>query len=464
MKINENIFKEYDIRGIVDKDLSDEFAENLGKAFGTYLLDKGTKDVIVGRDIRITSPSYQRHAVKGLRSTGCNVVDIGIALPSTIYFARQHYKIDGAVYVTASHNPPQYNGFKLCSGQNTISGEEIQKVKRIMLSGRFREGSGSYKEITDTNRVYYQAIRDRVKLGKKLKVVIDSGNGTTGPFVPNFLRSMGCDVVELYTAPDGTFPNHIADPVSLDAYKDLVQKVREEKADVGVLYDGDGDRVGFVDEKGRIWQGDIILVLLVRDMVPKYKKPKVIVELKDSELVIDEVNRLGGIPILWKTGHSLLDEKVAEEKALMCGEMSCHYWITENWYQFDDAVFAMAHMLRILSQSNKPFSALIDELPLYHSTPEYRIAAPEDRKVEIVNGVTDHFRKVCKKYFDMDGIRGYLEDGWFLFRSSNTQPLVVVRCEAKTKEGLEKIKKIVKAKLDEYPEIHLDWNRQYDKV
>lgn len=464
MKINEAVFKEYDLRGIVDKDLSDEFSELLGKAFGTYLLKRGTKDVIVGRDTRASSPSYQKNVEKGLMSTGCNVYDIGIVITSTAYFARHHYRIDGAVYVTASHNPPQYNGFKLCSGLNTISGAEIEEVKEIMLSGKFKTGKGDYKELQDANKAYYDAIRQRIKLKKKLKVVVDSGNGTTGLFVPEFLKSIGCEVVELYTDIDPNYPNHIPDPVYLDAYKELIKTVKETKADVGILFDGDGDRVGFTDEKGRIWVGDIIFILLIRDMLPKHPGAKVIVELKDSELVVDEVKRLGGIPIFWKTGHPLLDKKVAEEKALMCGEMSCHYWITENWYVFDDAVFALSHMLRIISNSEKKFSEMIDELPLYHVTPEYRISAPEDKKFQIVKEVTNYFKKVCKKYVDIDGIRGYLEDGWFLFRASNTQPMVIVRCEAKTKEGLEKIKKIVKAKLDEYPEINLDWNRQYDKV
>lgn len=463
MTINPKIFREYDIRGIVDEDLSEEFANVLGKAFGTYLQNFATKDVLVARDTRITSPAYQKALVEGLTSTGCNVYDMGIAIVSTLYFARQFYKIDGGVMVSASHNPPQYNGFKLCHGPNTISGKEIQEILRIMQGGVFSKGEGKIVSFPQGNDTYYEEIKKRVKLKRKLKVVVDASAAIAGLFVPNLLRDLGCDVIELYTEINPTNPPHVPDPVVIEAYDELIKKVRENNADVGVLFDGDGDRVGFVDEKRRIQLGDVILTLLVQDYLPKNPGAKVIVELKDSEMVVDEVNRLGGIPIFWKTGHSLLDEKVYEEKALLCGEMSCHYWITKDWYIFDDAVHAMCQVLRILSDDERTLSQIVDEFPKYYATPEYRIGVPDEKKFKLVADVVSYFRPKCTKVIDIDGIRGYTDDGWFLFRATNTGPLVAMRVEAKTPEGLDRLKKFVEDGLKNFPEVRLDWNRQYDE-
>ncbi|MFH1978299.1 MAG: phosphomannomutase/phosphoglucomutase [Candidatus Aenigmatarchaeota archaeon] len=462
INLNPEMFRAYDIRGIVDRDLSPEIMEVIGKAFGTFLLNKGTKDVVVGRDSRATSEEYQKSLTRGILSTGCNVFDVGLTLSSGVYFARQHFKIDGAAYVTASHNPPQYNGLKLCSGLKSISDKEIQIVKDIAISGEFKSGQGEEKKL-DSNSIYFEEIRKRVNHKKKLKIVIDAGNATAGPFLPDFLRSMGFDVVPLHCDLDPTYPNHTPDPVHQEAYKDLIAKIKEEKADVGLLFDGDGDRLGFVDEKGNIHLGDIILGLLIRDIIPRNPGRKVIVELKDSEMVVDETKRLGGIPIIWKTGHSFLDPKVHEENAILCAEMSCHYWIVDNWFIFDDAVHTAARVLQIISNSDKTLSELVDDLPKYVRTPEYRVACPEEKKFKFVEEVVEYFKTKCDRYIDVDGIRGYLEDGWFLLRASNTQPLLAIRCEAKTQEGLDKIKSMVKEKLDQYDFVNLDWNRQYDK-
>lgn len=462
MTINPKIFREYDIRGIVDEDLSEEFANVLGKAYGTYLQSFGTKDVLVARDTRTTSPSYQEALTEGLTSTGCNVYDMGIAIVSTMYFARQFFKIDGGVMVSASHNPPQYNGFKLCHGPNTISGKDIQEILKIMQTGKFVEGKGKVENFPRGNEKYYEELKKRIKLNRKLKVVVDSSAAIAGLFVPQLLRDLGCDVIELYSEINPTNPPHIPDPVVIEAYDELIKKVHEHNADVGVLFDGDADRVGFVDEKGRIQLGDVILTLLVQDYLPKNPGAKVIVELKDSEMVVDEVNRLGGVPIFWKTGHSLLDEKVYEEKALLCGEMSCHYWITKDWYIFDDAVHAMCQVLRILSDDKRTLSQIVDTFPKYYTTPEYRISVPEEKKFDIVKDAVEYFRPKCTRVIDLDGIRGYTDDGWFLFRASNTGPLVIVRVEAKTPEGLERLKTFVSEGLKNFPDVHLDWSRQYD--
>jgi phosphomannomutase/phosphoglucomutase len=462
-KINPTIFKTYDVRGVVDKELSEDVAGLIGKGFGTYLRDRGTSDVLVARDTRATSESYQNNLVDALLSTGCDVYDMGIALTSNVYFARQYYKIDGAVVVTASHSPALYNGFKFCHGFNTISGEEIQKVRKIIESGSFKTGKkGKVKDLREAVSEYYKQIRERSPIKKPLKVVVDYGNGTPALFITKLLEDYGCEAVPIFDKVDPTFPNHIPDPVLIKAYDELIKKVKAARADVGVLFDGDGDRAGFVDEKGQIWLGDMILALLARDYLPKFPGSKVIVELKDSEIVYEDVKRLGGKPIFWKTGHSLLDEKVFKEKAILCGEMSCHYWITPNWYFFDDAVYAMVNVLRIIAQSGKKFSDLMEEIPKYPSTPEYRVAVPANEQLEITKKAVDYFKEKCDRYLDIDGIRGYKHNGWFLIRSSNTQPLITVRVEAKTEQDLEKLKNFVKEGVDKIPNFNLDWNRQYD--
>jgi phosphomannomutase/phosphoglucomutase len=463
MQINPNIFREYDIRGVVDIDLSDEFAETLGKAYGTYLQQAGTKDIVVARDTRTTSLSYQNALMQGLISTGCNVYNLGIAIVSTVYYSRQKFNIDGGIMVSASHNPPQYNGFKLCHGQNTLSGKEIQTILSIMQKGEFAKGEGKIIDWPQGNQEYYKEILQKVKLKRKLKVVFDSSAAISALFVPKLLEDMGCEVINLYPNLNPTNPPHTQDPAAIDAYTELIKSIKENKADVGVIFDGDADRVGFVDERGRIQFGDTMLTVFANDYLPRFKGAKVIVELKDSEMVIDEVNRLGGVPILWKTGHSLLDEKVHMEKAILCGEMSCHFWIVPGWYEFDDAIHAMCQALKIISESNETFSQIVDKFPKYYATPEYRIGVPDEKKFDVVKKIVAYFRPLCTKVIDIDGIRGYTDDGWFLVRATNTGPLIAMRIEAKTPEGLERMKKMVEEGLSHFPDVHLDWNRQQDK-
>ncbi len=462
MSLDASIFGMYDIRGIAGETLNEEVVELIGKGYGTYLRNNGVDKVVVGRDVRATSPEYSEVFVKGLLSTGCAVRDIGICLSSTMYWSRQRYQIDGGVMVTASHNPANYNGFKLCHGLNTISGQEIEKVRDIIENGQFVVGEGKYEEYPQANDEYLADIAEKVVLSRKLKVAVDPANATTSLFVPKLLEKMGCEVVVVNGEIDPTFPNHQPDPVGLDFYDDLKQAITKGRADVGVMFDGDGDRAGFVDKKGQIWLGDKIMMLLAREIVPKNPGRKLIVELKNSEAVVEEVQKLGGVPVFGRTGHSLMDEKVFEEKAVLAAEMSCHYWVIDGWYQFDDAVYAMARVLRIVSQTDNKFSELMEDLPNYPATPEYRVSVPKERKVEIVQEIVDYFKDKCDRYLDLDGIRGYKYDGWFLIRSSNTQPVISVRVEAKTEDGLEKIKTFIKEKLDSIEGVNLDWNRQYD--
>ncbi|OGM12417.1 hypothetical protein A2Z22_04560 [Candidatus Woesebacteria bacterium RBG_16_34_12] len=464
MKIDPTIFKEYDIRGINDEQLSPELAEMIGKGFGTYLIRKGTKDCLVCRDTRVSSEEYQKRLVKGLLSVGITVHDMGLALASHLYHARHFYKIDGGVMVTASHNPPNYNGFKLCSGVNAIVGEEIQKVKKLIDKKDFEKGKGKTINKFEANSIYYDEIRKRIKFQRNLKIVVDAGHQTPALFFPQFLRNMGCEVIVIHENIDSTFPAGVPDPVNQEFMKYTQEAVIKNKADAGIVMDADGDRGGIVDEKGRIWMGDMILDLLVRDYIPKNPGAKVIVEVKDSEIVVEDTKRLGGIPIFWKTGHALLDQKVHEEKALLCGEMSCHYWVTKDWYVFDDTPFALSNVLRILSETNKKLSDLMDEIPKYPSTPEIRFKCPEDKKELVVEEGIDYFKSKCDKVVDVDGIRGYKYNGWFLLRKSNTQPILSVRAEAKTEKDLVTLKDFVGKFFEKYEFLDFDWNRQYEEA
>ena len=464
MKIDPTIFKSYDIRGINKKQLSNKLAELIGKGFGTFLIRKGTRDCLVCRDTRATSEDYQKHLTRGLLSVGINVHNMDLALASHLYHARQYYDIDGGVMVTASHNPPDYNGFKLCSGVNAISSNEVQTVRKLVEKRDFESGKGREFDKSEANKVYYDEIKKRVKFKKKLKVVVDAGHQTPTLFIPEFLRDMGCEIITLHENIDSSFPAGIPDPVNQKFMKHTQDAVLEHNADVGIVMDADGDRGGMVDNKGRIWMGDMILDLLVRDYLPRNIGAKVIVEVKDSEIVVEDTKRLGGIPIFWKTGHALLDVKVHEEKALLCGEMSCHYWVTDDWYVFDDTPYALTQVLRIISESENNFSDLMDKIPKYPSTPEIRFKCPENKKGLVVKDGVRYFRGKCDKVVDVDGIRGYKHGGWFLLRKSNTQPLLSVRAEAKTNENLQKIKKFVKDFLDKHDFLSFSWERQYEKA
>lgn len=466
-KINQKIFREYDIRGIVGEDLSDDFTYVLGRAFAEYLTVRGGKRVVVGRDTRATSESYQSALARGLAEGGCVVYDMGIAIVSAFYFARQHWNIDGGVMVTASHNPPQYNGFKLCRGAESICGNELQEVRKIAekIAGQNQPPkivAGKIILFPEGNKIYYEEIKKKIHLKKKLKVVVDSGAAIAGIFAPKLLRDLGCEVVELYSEVNPSNPPHPIDPTVMNAYGELVKTVLENKADVGVMFDGDADRVGFVDEKGEIHIGDTILTFLAEDYLPKNPGAKVIVEVSNSEMVAEEVLKLGGIPIWSKKGRTFISKKIQEEQALLSGETSCHYTITKDWYDFDDAIHAMCQVLRILSENAKPFSEIVGVFPKYFSTPLYRIGVSEDEKFSLVKNIIARFRPLCERTIEIDGIRGYTKDGWFIIRASNTGPIIELRAESKSPESLENLKKFIKTELANFPQINLDWDRQYD--
>jgi phosphomannomutase/phosphoglucomutase len=445
--INPKIFREYDIRGIVDKDLSLEFVEYLGRGIGTFFREHGKRRVALGRDARLSSPPYTEAITRGLLATGCSVVDIGLVPTPLLYFAVFYKKNEAAVMITGSHNPPEYNGFKMMVGEETLYGETIQQVYRILKENRIITDKPGTRSSYDIIPDYESYVVKDIRLGRKLKVVLDAGNGTAGFVAAPIFRKLGSDVTELYCEPDGTFPNHHPDPTLPEAMEDLVKKVRETGADFGVGYDGDGDRIGVVDDQGKLLWGDQLMIVFSRDILPANPGAAVISEVKASKLLYEEIKRLGGRPIMWKTGHSLIKKKIKEEKALLAGEMSGHIFFADRFFGFDDAIYSSARLAEIVSRSKKRLSEMLADLPRTYYTPEIRVYASDEVKFKIVDEVK---RALTKKYpvNDIDGIRVSYPNGWALVRASNTQAALVLRYEADTPEDLEAIKKEVGTALE----------------
>ena len=447
MDINPKIFREYDIRGIVDKDLSLEFVEYLGRGIGTFFREHGKRRVALGRDARLSSPAYAEAIARGLLSTGCSVVDVGLVPTPLLYFAVYYKKNEAAVMITGSHNPPEYNGFKMMVGEETLYGETIQQVYRILKEGKLITAKPGTRSSYDIIPEYESYVVKDIRLGRKLKVVLDAGNGTAGFVAVPIFRKLGCDVIELYCEPDGKFPNHHPDPTLPEAMEDLIKKVRGTGADFGVGYDGDGDRIGVVDDQGNLLWGDQLMIVFSRDVLPANPGAAVISEVKASKLLYAEIKRLGGRPIMWKTGHSLIKQKIKEEKALLAGEMSGHIFFADRFFGFDDAIYSSARLAEIVSRSEKKLSEMLADLPKTYYTPEIRVYATDEVKFKIVDEVK---KELAKKYpvNDIDGIRVSYPNGWALVRASNTQAALVLRYEADTPEDLEAIKKEVGTALE----------------
>lgn len=438
MKLNPYVFRQYDIRGVVDEDLNEDFATRLGLAFGTYALKNGENKVVVGCDNRTSSPSFKRAVINGLLSTGCDVVDIGTVVTPIFYFARVHYDINPGIMVTASHNPAQFNGFKVAFGPGTIYGDEIQSLREMMEKGDFNSGKGNVIS-KDPIEDYTNMVLSKIIISKRLRVGIDCGNGAASFFAEKLFSRLGVNVYPIYCISDPSFPNHFPDPVKPENLTDLRELVLKEKLDLGIGFDGDGDRIGVVDDKGNIIYGDMLMILYWREIMPKFPGATAIVEVKCSEALVDEIKKLGGKPMFYKTGHSLIKAKMREIGAVFTGEMSGHMFFADEYYGFDDAFYAAARLLRILSNTDKKLSELLSDVPKYFSTPELRVACPDEEKFDKVRAVKQYFEG---KYpiIDVDGARVIFPDGWGLVRSSNTGPELIVRCESKSEEGLDNIK------------------------
>jgi len=445
MRINPQIYREYDIRGVVDKDLTPDILRRLGQGFGTYMVHRGHLKLVVGRDGRLSSKTFREALIQGLLSTGCDVVDIGLCPTPVYYFSIFHLDKDGGMMVTGSHNPPEFNGLKVSVGKSTIFGEEIQDLGRLIEKGEFITGKGNLSDI-EIIRPYQDYIKKNIQLEKKMKVVIDAGNGTAGVVAGPILRDLGCEVEELYCEIDGRFPNHFPDPTISGNLKDLIDQVKKLGADVGIGYDGDADRIGVVDDKGNIIWGDQLMILFAREIL-KYKKGATFVaEVKCSQNLFTDIEKHGGKAIMWKTGHSLIKEKMKEEKAVLGGEMSGHIFFADRYFGYDDAIYASCRLIELLSKTEKKLSQLLDDVPKTFITPEIRVDCPEEIKFKVVEMVKEELRKDYP-IIDVDGVRVRFEDGWGLVRASNTQPALVLRFEALTEKRLQEIKKLVEDKV-----------------
>ena len=454
--INPQIFREYDIRGIVDKDLTPESVTSIGKAIGTYISRGNGKNMVVGRDVRSSSVEFCNILSKALNSTGCNVIDIGMVPTPVLYFALHHFNADGGVMITGSHNPPEFNGFKISQGFHSLYGEKVQELKGLIEVNDFEVGTGTTQQ-QPVLAQYMEKICSILEIPRKIKVVVDGGNGCFGIVGPDLLKKLGQTPIELFSEPDGTFPNHHPDPTVSEHLTDLIEKVRLENAELGIGFDGDADRIGVVDEKGNILWGDQLLTIFARDILSRNPGATIVGEVKCSQNLYQDIKKHGGVPIMAAAGHSLIKNKMRETGALLAGEMSGHICFADNYYGFDDAIFAACRVLQIVAQSNTKVSEMLADLPETAYTPEIRIDCPDDQKFKIVRELTEIFRE---KYevIDIDGVRVNFDNGWALIRASNTQPVIVLRLEAATKERLKELVAVIKKQTDKYkPVIQFDY-------
>jgi phosphomannomutase/phosphoglucomutase len=454
MPVPEQIFREYDIRGVVGRDLNAETTGTIAHGFGAYLGRAGVRCAVVGHDNRVSSPELYAAAIRGLTDTGCDVVGIGLAITPMLYFALHHFELRGGMMVTASHNPPEFNGFKLCVGPGTLYGSQIQEVRALAdaASRSTNAGSAGKTEARAIFPAYRQTLVDRIRLGRRLRVVLDCGNGTAGAFAPEIFRGWGCEVLPLYCDPDPAFPHHHPDPVAPENLTDLIRVVREHGADLGVGLDGDGDRIGIVDDQGAILWGDLLMALFWREVLAAHPGAVALVEVKCSQALIDEIRRLGGRPEFTRTGHSLIKARMREVGAVFAGEMSGHMFFADEYFGFDDAVYAAGRLLRMLSRTDRPLSSLAADIPRYYATPEIRVACPDERKFEVVAALTREFRSRYQ-IIDVDGARIVFPDGWALVRASNTQPVLVIRAEGTTPKALERAKSVLADALRRHAEV-----------
>ncbi|MBE0448488.1 MAG: phosphomannomutase/phosphoglucomutase [Actinobacteria bacterium] len=467
MRLLEDVmFREYDLRGIFGQELTVDFARRFGAIYCIYLHEKLGKDeltVSVGRDVRLSSDDLAIALIEGMISQGAHVYDLGACPTPLLYFSLFHLAVDGGIMITGSHNPPEYNGFKICVGKETIHGQEIQHLKELYYGSEVMEGSpgsiSKYDIIYPYISYLKDAFKDMIDL-PAVKVVVDAGNGAASFLAPELFRTLGCDVVELYCEADGRFPNHHPDPTVEENLQDLIRVVAEEGCDFGVAFDGDADRLGAVDERGNILWGDKLMILYATDILQERKGEKFIGEVKCSQVMYDEIARLGGVPIMWKTGHSLIKEKIKQESATLAGEMSGHFFFADRYFGYDDALYAAARLIEIARKKKAAggftgLSNLFKNLPTTYATPELRVECPETRKKEAIATLHRVFEAhrgsgaepAIRDIITVDGVRIIFEDGWGLVRASNTQPVLVLRFEASSAERRDFLRGFVEEEL-----------------
>lgn len=458
MNINPAIFREYDIRGLADTELNPQVIRKIGQAYGTFLKAQGIDKALIGGDVRLSTPSISVYLTEGLTSVGIDLIDIGTVATPVFYYGLHYFDLNGGAMITGSHNPKEFNGLKLAAGKTTIYGDDIQKIKRIIQEDRIVLSDNPGRvEKADILAAYLEMLISKLQLGpRKLKIVADAGNGAAGLLIEKYLTAIGCEVIPLFCEPDGSFPNHHPDPIKRDNLSFLVDEVEKHGADVGVAYDGDADRIGVVDDTGEVIWGDKLMILYWREILAKYPGEQAIVEVKCSQALVDEIKRLGGHPYFYKTGHSLIKAKMKELKSLFTGEMSGHMFFADEFYGFDDAFYATGRLLRILSNSDRKLSELFSDIPVYHSTAETRIDCPDEAKFAAIEKIkeaalTDY------EAITVDGIRITYPNGWGLVRASNTQPVLVARCEADTADNLSLITEDMKRRIREASLPNFDW-------
>ena len=484
--ISSKIFREYDIRGVVGEDLTDDAARLIGWAFAVNLMlvneatpeDAGALNVAVGRDVRLHSEKLCNRLIEGIISTGVNVTDLGVCPTPLLYFSLHNIDVNGGIMITGSHNPPEFNGFKLCVGKEALHGDAVQGIRRIIEDKeKWQKELGKLKMIGQVEFVpivesYFTYIREQFVFDHKpltppIKVVVDSGNGTAGVIAPRVLREMGCEVIELYSRPDGRFPNHHPDPTVPENLADLIRTVKESGADFGVAYDGDADRIGIVDENGEIIWGDRLMIIYALDILKEWPGAIVVSEVKASQVLYDEIEKAGGEPIMWKAGHSLIKAKMKETEAVLGGEVSGHIFFADRFYGYDDAIYATCRLVEILKRervkgSKRGVGFLLENVAATYTTPEIRVSCPDEEKFQVVDRIQETLTagKIpssvkplkIKDIITVDSVRVLFENGWGLIRSSNTQPVLVLRYEADSEENLSEIRTFMEGVLKDIVE------------
>ena len=437
------IFREYDIRGIAGKDLTAETVELLGNGIGTWLLRKGCAQISLGRDCRLSSEPFRNAIIRGLTATGMAVTDVGCVPTPLLYYAIHELKKDGGVMITGSHNPAEYNGFKVCLGYGSVYGAQIQEIADLIEARDFEKGAGivSAADVMDSYKKYIMSI---IKLPRRVRVAMDCGNGTACLLAPDIAGALGCDVTRLYCDMDGNFPNHHPDPTIVENLADLRETVTSNGLELGISFDGDADRIGVVADDGRIVWGDTLLAIYAREILKRKPGATVIAEVKCSMNLFNDVEKHGGRAIMWRTGHSLIKAKMKEEKAELAGEMSGHMFFADRYLGYDDAIYAACRIIELIADSPVPLSGILDSFPSTFVTPEIRLQCDDDKKFRVVEKVKEYFKKDYK-VIDVDGARVLFPDGWGLIRASNTQDVLVMRFEADTEARLDEIRTLVEA-------------------
>lgn len=452
------MFREYDLRGRVsDRELNERSVKLIGRGFASFLNRRKINTAVVGHDFRSYSPKFHAVLISALMESGVNVIDIGQVIAPILYFSQYHLKVKGAVLVTASHNPNGWSGFKLgYDFSRTLLPDDIKELLKIIQDDDFVSGKGSYKKM-DVIEAYKKDVLKRIELKKRLKIVIDCGNGTTGPIAPDVFRRIGCDVVEQFCDLDANFPNHDPNPSLVETMEALGKRVREKKADVGLAFDGDGDRIGVCDEKGNNVGADKVLILLARLVLNKIPGSKIIFDVKSTQALEEDIKAHGGEPIMWTTGHSYIKNKLQVENAPLAGEKSGHIFYAEGFYPHDDAIFAGLKLIEYLSAQDRSFSEVMKTIPQFVTSPTYHVDCADDVKYKVVEKLVAEFKAEFPKVIDINGARVVFDDGWGLVRASSNLPVLVLVFEAKTEKRMKEIMNLFGDRLKKYPEIGKKW-------